>query len=88
MDDREYQIRQLHRIFNMATLSPVLRENEKYTVDGVPRISYNDVMNFKYIIRCDKGFPKSGMFWSDENAFIVAEYRSIEELVDDGWRVD
>ncbi len=88
MNDREYQISQLQRIFSTASLAPVFKKNEKYTVDGVPRITYDDIMNYRCIIRCDKGFPKSGMFWSDEEAFVVAEYNSITELVDDGWRVD
>jgi len=88
MNDREYQISQLKRIFNAATLAPVFKENNKYTVDGVPRITYDDVMNYKCVIRCDKGFPKSGIFWSDKAAHVIAEYNSIEALVDDGWRVD
>lgn len=88
MNDREYQVSELQSIFNAASIAPVFKENKKYTVNGIPRITFSDIMNYKCIIRCDKGFPKSGMFWSDETAFVVAEYNSIAELVDDGWRLD
>ena len=88
MTDREYQIGNLHRIFGAASLSPVFKENEKYEVDGVPRIAYDDIMADKCIIRCDSGFPESGGYWRGKDAPLVAQYRSIEELVDDGWRLD
>lgn len=88
MTDREFQIGNLQRIFATASLSPVFKHNPKYKVDGVPRIAYVDIMDYRYVIRCDSGFPKSGAFWSGEDAPVVAQYRSIEELVDDGWRLD
>ncbi len=88
MNDRDYQISQLKRIFNAANSAPIFKDNEKYFADGVPRIAYDDIMNYKCIIRCDEEFPQSGTFWSDNNASVIAEYKNIEELVDDGWRLD
>lgn len=84
--DREYQITNLKRIFNDGTLSPVFKANPKYPVAGIPRIAYSDVMNYKCIIRHDKDCSFNS-FWSEETDIIV-EYKSIEDLVDDGWRLD
>jgi hypothetical protein len=84
--DKEYQIENLERIFKDGALSPVFKRNPKYPVDGISRIAYDDVMNYKCIIRHDKDF-KDNSFWS-EDADIIIEYKSIEDLVDDGWRLD
>ena len=88
MNDRDLQIERLEQIMNTASMSPVFRGNRKYKMDGVPRIAYDDVMSRKCIIRCDKSFPNSSGFWTDKDAPVVVEYRSIEELVDDGWVLD
>jgi len=85
--DKEYQVEDLERIFTGATLSPVFRHNPKYPIKGgIARIAYNDIMDYKFIIRHDKNF-NGNSFWS-EDADVIAEYKSIEELVDDGWRLD
>ena len=86
--DREYQIENLKRIFNDGALSPAFHPNQKYQVKGrgIIRIAYGDVMDYKYIIRYDKSFS-SNSYWN-ENAEVIAEYESIENLVDDGWRLD
>ena len=86
-NDKEYQIENLERIFNDGALSPVFKWNPKYPVDGEPRIAYRDVMNYKYILRNCKESLNFNAFWSEE-ADIIVEYKSIEELVDDGWRLD
>jgi hypothetical protein len=85
---RNLQIHNLKRIFDTASMAPVFKGNPKYTVNGVARIAYDDIMGEKYIIRCDNSFPESGSFWSDEDATIIAQYNSIAELVEDGWRLD
>jgi hypothetical protein len=85
--DKEYQIQNLSRIFNDGALSPVFKENPKYPVNGVPRISYDDVMDYKFIIRNDKDFS-SNSFWSEDDVEMIFDYKNIEELVDDGWRLD
>ena len=87
MTDTAYQTTNIERIFNDGALSPVFKHNPKFPIDGgVPRIAYNDVMDYKCIIRHDKAFNDNS-FWS-EDADIIIEYNSIEELVEDGWRLD
>jgi hypothetical protein len=85
--DRDYQIENLKRIFADASSSPVFKGNDKYPTEGVPRIAYSDVMDFKYNIRVDTEFDAGPSFW-DEKTPVIVKYTSIEDLVDDGWRLD
>lgn len=84
--DKEYQIKNLEKIFNDACFSPAFHQHEKYPIEGLPRISYDDVMNYKYIIRNDR--DRSGNTCWSKNSDMIVEYQSIEDLVDDGWRLD
>lgn len=90
MDDKDYQKKNLTSIYRDASLAPVFKPNPKYCInkfsDLTPYISYDDVMNNKYIIR---GRPNDlhNSFDSEEGEVIV-EYRSIDEMVNDGWRLD
>ncbi len=87
ISDKEYQAKNLERIFSDGALSPVLKRNPKYPIEeGVPRIVYSDIMDYKFIIRHDKNFSGNS-FWS-EDADVIVTYNSIEELVNDGWRLD
>ena len=90
MDDKEYQRKNIEAIYSAASMAPVFKQNSKYCInkfaDLTPYISYNDVMSYKFIIR---GRPSG-----EQNSFdaqerdIIAEYDSIESLVNDGWRLD
>jgi hypothetical protein len=84
----EYQVKNLQQIFDEARFSPVFRENPKYNIEGVARIDYDDIMNDRCIIKADKNFPDSGSFWVGKGAEIIAQYKSVQDLVDDGWRLD
>lgn len=72
--------------FAHGALSPIFKSNPKYPVDGVARIAYSDVMHRKYIIRHDEEFSDNSC-WS-KDAKIIAEYKGINDLVNDGWRLD
>lgn len=86
IDDKKYQIENLERIFDAGAFSPIFKSNPKYPIIGSLRISYNDVMNRKCIIRCDKDFSENS-FWS-KNADVIVEYKNIKDLVNDGWQLD
>lgn len=90
MEDHEYQKKNLERIFNGALLAPVFHRNPVYCInqfsDLIPYISYSDVMGDKYIIR---GRPKGEYNpYDTEEREIIAEYHSLDELVNAGWRLD
>jgi hypothetical protein len=86
VDDRTDQIANLARIFDEGARAPIFRAHPGHPVKGVPRIAYGDVMDFKCVIRDDEGFS-ANPFWNEE-ARVVAQYATIEALVDDGWRLD
>ena len=87
MEDKDYQKKNLVAIFSAASFAPFFRTNAKYCVgqfaELTPYIAYGDVMNYKYIIRATDDYNNK----SETNPIIV-EYRSIDELVNDGWRLD
>ena len=90
LSDFEYQKKNLEAIYSAASMAPVFKSNPKHCTgkfaDLTPYISYNDVMSYKFIIR---GRPND-----EHNSFdfqereIIAEYDSLESLVNDGWRLD
>lgn len=86
--DHAYQLRHLDGIFSGARFSPHFKANPKFPDDGQHdfRIAYKDVMDFKYIIR-KAPYGSDQTLWSEETE-IVAQYRSAEALVRDGWRLD
>lgn len=92
MTDREYQIANLRRIFDEASRAPCFKRNPKYPLAravGAPRISYGDIMEENVVIRIDTtSVLQRTAFWDDAAAPVIANYDSIEALVDDGWRLD
>jgi hypothetical protein len=84
--DQEYQLFNLERIIDGGVGSPVFKPNAKFPVEGLARIAYSDVMDRKYVIR-DTGTHDLNSCWNEKTK-VIAEYRSMEALVDDGWRLD
>jgi hypothetical protein len=84
--DFEYQKRNLEAIYSAASLAPVFKENTKFCINQfaglMPYIAYGDVMANKYVIRAGSDYNDK----SETNSVIV-EYDSIDELVNDGWRL-
>ena len=81
--DREYQLCTLQRIIDGGLGSPVFKPNAKFPVEALARIAYSDVMDRKYVIR-DTETLDFNSCW-DGKTKVVAQYRSMEALVDDGW---
>lgn len=92
MEDTLYQKKNLERIFADAIYPPIFKSNPKYCKDNftgaIPFISYDDVMNWKYIIRAGKSMENDVENYNAEECPIIIPYNSIEDLVNDGWRLD
>lgn len=90
MEDKDYQKQNLQAIYSDASVAPVFKKNPKHSigkfVDMTPYISYNDVMDKKFIIR-GRSTDETNSFDAEEREVIVA-YRTIDELINDGWRLD
>lgn len=70
-------------------MSMFLKRNEMFTYDGYAIITFNDCIDNKCIVRSYHGPVKQLiMDESDNCSGIIAQYPSIETMVDDGWAVD
>jgi hypothetical protein len=88
--NNQNQKKYLEAIFNGALCAPVFARHPELCInqfsDSVPYISFNDVMAKRYIIR---GRPPGEYNPYDaKERGIIAEYQSIDELVNAGWRLD
>lgn len=87
MEDKEYQKTELEKIYFAASLAPFFQMNDKFCVNQfaglMPYIAYGDVMGYRFIIRATSDYSDKSITNS-----VIAEYGSIDELVNDGWRLD
>lgn len=67
-------------------MSIFVRSNPKYPMDGYGVITFNDVIDYKFIIRSYHGPVKQLVYDENECDDVVKEYSSLEEMVDDGWQ--
>ncbi|MCX6147791.1 MAG: hypothetical protein NTW25_11190 [Candidatus Kapabacteria bacterium] len=90
MDDKSFQKTNLEKIFSDAMLAPVFHKHHKYSIgkfaDMTPYINYSDVMKYNYIIRA-KPLNAHNAFDTEDREIII-EYSNLDDLVNDGWRLD
>ena len=89
MPDPEKQKRKLEAIFREELFAPAFEFHPDYCIGAFaglsPYISYTDVMHNRLIIR---GRPVGECFAFDsQERAIIASYKSLDELVNDGWRL-
>lgn len=86
MTDRQYQIKTILAIYSCAFFSPVFKLNKKYDPEKknnlVPFITEGDLKNKKFVIRGTSDYDNK----KDSNT-VIAEYGTVQELVDDGWKL-
>ena len=91
MVDKNQEKQNLERIYENGSASTVFHRNEQYCTgkfaNMIAFISINDVMDYKYIIRASNSIDIAQSYAGDRME-IIKEYSSIEELVNDGWRLD
>lgn len=84
------QTDRLHAIFDQSLMSPVFMENPKYCVSEfegmIPYISFNDIIWKHFTIRARPTAVYDR--FDTEDREIIVRYNSIEELVNDGWRLN
>lgn len=87
VEEINYQRKKLEVIYSAASIAPIFKPNAKYCFGNfdnlTPYIAYGDVMNYKFIIRTTDDYKNK----SDSNSILV-QYGSIDELVNDGWKLD
>ena len=90
MEGKESQKKRLETIFRVAYFAPIFKPNPKHCknkfADLTPYISYKDLIRNKLFIRgCPIGCGKSA---DSGQRDIIAEYSTIDELVNDGWQLE
>ncbi len=90
MGKNDFERKRLEIIFREPTYAPIFKTNPKHCINQfaglTPYISHKDIINNKIYIRgCPIGSGRS--FDSGQRDIIVA-YNSLDELVNDGWRLE
>ena len=92
MDYTAFQKKNLDRIFLTASFPPIFKSNDKYCKGklsrAIPFISYDDAMNWEYIIRAGDSLEDDIENYKAMDCPVIIQYNSIEDLVHDGWRLD
>ena len=80
------QKERLNVIYDEALMSPGFSSNPKYCTENIfPYISYNDILQRKYIIRAR---PLTVIDRFDiKDRIIIVSYNSLDELINDGWKL-
>lgn len=93
IDFEEVRRKQLRKQFEDAFLSGrslYLKRNEKFGKYAYPVIIYDDVINYRCVIR-NFDFAFGSDYSSpiyNEKTKPIARYKTIDELIKDGWRLD
>lgn len=89
MVNNDLERKRLEIIFRDPTFAPIFKQNPKYCVNQfaelTPYISHKDIIkNRVYIRGCPIG---SGLSYDSGQRDVIVTYNSIDELVNDGWRL-
>ena len=93
--NKEMQLKQLQKVFETwMPPTPAFKTNHEGVLNGmIPYISCSDVHDYKYKIRIipvnvflSRGEDDS--YEKMENGEVIAQYETLEELVEDGWQLD
>lgn len=90
--DTQREIKLLTEVYDEAMYAPLLRWNLKYKTgnfDGMtPYICINDICDYKYVVCAIPDEEVTMMLQERFRRKVIAEYNSIEEMVEDGWQLD
>ena len=92
LEEIESLIKEFKKHYDSPIISPQLRWNKKYKTTELekytPIIAINDLMKRNYVV-CAIPNEKVEMFLMQHSRTdkVLAEYDSLEEMVEDGWRM-
>ena len=90
--NNQSEIRLFNQIYKDALYAPLLRWNPKYKTEEyngmTPYICIKDICDYKYVVCAipDEEVTMTLQEMSRRN--VIVEYGSVEEMVEDGWRLD
>jgi hypothetical protein len=90
--DIQREIELLKEVYDDAMYAPLLRWNMKFKTkefDGMtPYICIKDICDYKYVVCAIPDENVTMMLQEFSRREVIAEYNSIEEMVEDGWQLD
>lgn len=92
LEEIECRKKEFKEHYDSPIVSPQLRWNKKYKTTELekytPIIAINDLVNRNYVV-CAIPNEKVEMFLRQDSRTdkVIAEYNSLEEMVEDGWRM-
>ena len=90
--DKQREINLFKEVYDDAMYAPQLRWNPKYEsaqfAGMTPYICINDICYYNYVV-CAIPDDEVAMMLSERfRRNVIVEYNSLEEMVEDGWRLD
>lgn len=90
--DIQLEIRLLKEVYDDAMYAPLLRWNPKYKTDKfngmTPYICIDDICYYNYVVCAIPDEEVTDMLQERFRRNVIVEYTSLEEMVEDGWRLD
>ena len=90
--DIDREIRLFKQVYDDAMYAPYVRWNPKYKTEEfngmTPYICIDDICDYKYVVCAIPDEEAVTMLQEQQRRNVIVEYNSIEEMVEDGWRLD
>lgn len=90
--DFEREVRLFKKVYDDALYAPLVRWNPKYEKEEyngmTPYICIDDIVNYKYVVCAIPDNEVTSKLQEYNRRVVIAEYNSIEEMVNDGWILD
>ena len=90
--DIEREVRLFKKVYDDAMCAPYLRWNPKYKTKEfsgmTPYICIADICDYNYVVCAIPDNEAHMMLQEQERRNVIVEYNSVEEMVEDGWRLD
>ena len=90
--DIQREIRLFKEVYEDAMYAPLLRWNPKYQTSQfagmTPYICIDDICDYKYVVCAIPNKDVTPMLQERFRRNVIAEYDSLEEMVEDGWILD
>ncbi len=90
--DIKREVRLFKQVYDDAKYAPFVRWNPKYKTEKyngmTPYICIDDIVNYKYVVCAIPDEEVKMMLQEQHRRNVIVEYNSIEEMVEDGWRLD
>lgn len=90
--NNQSEIRLFKQVYDDATYAPLLRWNPKYKTkvfEGMtPYICIKDICDYNYVVCAIPDGEVTMMLQEMNRRNVIKQYEKLEEMVEDGWRLD